>query len=514
MGFGMNIEKISVEKLLPAKYNPRKDLQPGDPEFEKLKRSITEFGYVEPIIWNKRTGVVIGGHQRLKVLQHLGYTEVDCVVLDIDEQKEKALNVALNKISGAWDVPLLTALLRDLDESGFDATLTGFDVSEMSELFDDQSEIVEDDPPEAAPEGTEPFSQLGDRWLLGRHVLYCGDSTEKKDVAALMGGKQADLVVTDPPYNVAYEGSNGLRIQNDDMPEEQFLAFLIAAFTRMHEVMKPGTPFYIWHAETVGGAFRRATNEALGKVRQMLVWNKNPNAEYAPRYYMEGTHEAIVDKDMWEAAQRILEERSRNHCRTRIAHSFTGMIECGCCGKNYLHKVNNSQCKWQTDIWACRTYLRDGKKDCGNSRIKDTVLKGKFISAYNEFIERRPQGDSMVALQEVLEDLRQQEQELAELMMQRLIPKAAYEEERKSVKMQITDISEKISERRAKRVTESEYVPITEFSEEKAKRFLSKVVVTMFTVTFVFYNGAIITRTYDNGQPGNKVGWNKKKEES
>lgn len=190
------------------------------------------------------------------------------------------------------------------------------------------------------------------------------------------------------------------------------------------------------------------------------------------------------------------------------------MIECGCCGKNYLHKVSNSQCKWQTDIWACRTYLRDGKKACGNSRIKDTVLKEKFISAYNEFIERRPQGDSMVALQEVLEDLRQQEQELAELMMQRLIPKAAYEEERKSVKMQITDISDKISERRAKRVPESEYVSITEFSEEKAKRFLSKVVVTMFTVTFVFYNGAKITRTYDNGQPGNKVGWNKKKEES
>ena len=154
------------------------------------------------------------------------------------------------------------------------------------------------------------------------------------------------------------------------------------------------------------------------------------------------------------------------------------------------------------------------EKACGNSRIKDTVLKEKFISAYNEFIERRPQGDSMVALQEVLEDLRQQERELAELMMQRLIPKVAYEEERKSVKMQITDISEKISERRAKRVPESEYVPITEFSEEKAKRVLSKVVVTMFTVTFVFYNGAKITRTYDNGQPGNKVGWNKKKEES
>ena len=275
---------------------------------------------------------------------------------------------------------------------------------------------------------------------------------------------------------------------------------------------------YPWDAKHIIGLLRNEKYKGdviMGKsVRHFGEYHKNPNAEYAPRYYMEGTHEAIVDRDTWEAAQRILEERSRNHCRTRIAHSFTGMIECGCCGKNYLHKVNNSQCKWQTDIWACRTYLRDGKKACGNSRIKDTVLKEKFISAYNEFIERRPQGDSMVALQEVLEDLRQQEQELAELMMQRLIPKAAYEEERKSVKMQITDISEKISERRAKRVPESEYVPITEFSEEKAKRFLSKVVVTMFTVTFVFYNGAKITRSYDNGQPGNKVGWNKKKEES
>lgn len=271
----MRIEKIPAEKLKPAKYNPRKDLQPGDPEFEKLKRSVEEFGYVEPIIWNSRTGVVIGGHQRLKVLQHLGYTEVDCVVLDIDEQKEKALNVALNKISGEWDMPLLTALLKDLDESGFDATLTGFDVSELSGLFDDQSEIVEDDPPERAADDTQPFSKRGDRWLLGRHVLVCGDSTEKADVAALMDGRQADLVVTDPPYNVAYEGSNGLTIQNDNMPEEQFVSFLTAAFQRMREVMKPGTPFYIWHAETVGGAFRKATNATLGAVRQMLIWNKN-----------------------------------------------------------------------------------------------------------------------------------------------------------------------------------------------------------------------------------------------
>lgn len=160
------------------------------------------------------------------------------------------------------------------------------------------------------------------------------------------------------------------------------------------------------------------------------------------------------------------------------------------------------------------TYNGRSSAEFGLHIEKKDVFSAPEYDAEFISIERRPQGDSMVALQEVLEDLRQQEQELAELMMQRLIPKAAYEEERKSVKMQITDISEKISERRAKRVPESEYVPITEFSEEKAKRFLSKVVVTMFTVTFVFYNGAKITRTYDNGQPGNKVGWNKKKEES
>lgn len=271
----MDIQKISTDKLIPASYNPRKELKPGDPEYEKLKRSIEEFGYVEPVIWNKRTGVVIGGHQRLRVLKDLGFTEVDCVVLDIDEQQEKALNVALNKISGEWDIPLLTSLLKDLNDGGYDATITGFDVSEMSSLFDDQSEIVEDDPPEVADETLEPISKAGDRWLLGQHVLYVGDSTNAEDVAALMAKEKADLCVTDPPYNVAYEGSNGLTIKNDNMPEEQFLLFLKDAFTRMHDVMKPGAPFYIWHAETEGGAFRTATNAALGKVRQMLIWNKN-----------------------------------------------------------------------------------------------------------------------------------------------------------------------------------------------------------------------------------------------
>ena len=122
----MDILKIPAEKLKPSKYNPRKDLKPGDPEYEKLRRSIEEFGYVEPVIWNKRTGNIVGGHQRYKVLTALGYKEIDCVVVDLDEQREKALNVALNKISGEFDIPLLTDLLMDLNEDGFDVSLTGF----------------------------------------------------------------------------------------------------------------------------------------------------------------------------------------------------------------------------------------------------------------------------------------------------------------------------------------------------------------------------------------------------
>lgn len=241
-------------------------------------------------------------------------------------------------------------------------------------------------------------------------------------------------------------------------------------------------------------------------------YHENTNGKYAPRYYMENSHEAIVDKETWALAQRIMGERGKNYCRKRPIYPFTSMIECGCCGKHYVHKVNGSGLKWASDIWACTSYLRDGKQACDNSRIKDSVLKEKFVSAYNEFVKERPQGDSMIALQEVLEDLRQQERELAELMIQRLIPKASYEEERSSIKAQIANINEKITELRMKRVPESEHTAITEFDGDKAIRFLTKVIVSKGTVAFVFYNGAKITRAYDNGQPGNKPGWNKKGE--
>src|SRR5574344_2711746 len=201
MGAGiMLIEKKNTADLLPADYNPRKDLKPGDAEYEKLKRSIEQFGYVEPVIWNKTTGRVVGGHQRLKVLIDMGITEVDCVVVELDETKEKALNIALNKISNDWDKNKLALLIADLQGADFDVSLTGFDPGEIDDLFKDSlKDGIHDDDFDVDAELQKPtVTKQGDVWLLGRHRLVCGDSTSGADVRRLMNGGKARFVFTDP----------------------------------------------------------------------------------------------------------------------------------------------------------------------------------------------------------------------------------------------------------------------------------------------------------------------------
>lgn len=278
----MQIEKKPVAELKAAEYNPRKDLKSGDAEYEKLKRSIEEFGYVEPVIWNKRTGTVVGGHQRLKVMKDLGYEEVDCVVVDLDENKEKALNVALNKISGEWDNTLLANLLKDLDDSGYDLTFTGFDLAEAQELFGSGSmeNVKEDefDADSAAAEITEPKTQNGDLWLLGNHRLLCGDCTNASDISKLMDGGIADVMVTDPPYNVDYGGTisgNNRNIANDNLADDEFRAFLLAFYKQAVAVLKKGAPVYIFHSTKETVNFTQAMSDAGFKVAQTLVWLKN-----------------------------------------------------------------------------------------------------------------------------------------------------------------------------------------------------------------------------------------------
>ena len=271
----MNIEKKNVKDLLPADYNPRKDLKPGDPEYEKLKRSIEQFGYVEPVIWNQQTGCVVGGHQRLKVLIDMGITEVDVVVVDMDADKEKALNIALNKISGEWDTEKLALVIADLQGADFDVSLTGFDPEELDDLFrDDVKDGIKEDDFDVDAELAKPvFSKAGDLWLLGEHRLLCGDSTKADTFELLMNGKKANLVVTDPPYNVNYEGSAG-KIKNDSMAEEQFEEFLFEAYSRMNESMADDASIYVFHSDSHDLAFRKAFEDAGFYLSGCCIWKK------------------------------------------------------------------------------------------------------------------------------------------------------------------------------------------------------------------------------------------------
>ena len=202
----MQIQKVNAARLNPAAYNPRRDLKPGDKDYEKLKRSIEEFGFVEPVVWNEATGNVVGGHQRLKVLLDMGETEIDCVVVNLGPEQEKALNLALNRIQGGWDETKLAEVMADLDASAFDVSLTGFDAEEVDALMNKfySAEAAEDnfDREKAAAEieaAGGPVTQPGDLWELGNHRLYCGDPAQAESFDFLMGAEQAACAMTAPP---------------------------------------------------------------------------------------------------------------------------------------------------------------------------------------------------------------------------------------------------------------------------------------------------------------------------
>lgn len=213
----MDIQKIALAKLMPATYNPRKDLRPNDAEYKKIKKSIETFGYVDPIIVNQDM-TIIGGHQRMKVLRDMGYTEVECVVVKLDKDQEKALNIALNKISGEWEMSTLKELLDELAQTDIDIELTGFDMDEIEQLMNDGQvqEVEEDDfdAEKALDEITEPITKQGDVWQLGRHRLMCGDSTNVDDISNLMNKKYPDLIHTDPPYGMNAVSKSGVLSKN------------------------------------------------------------------------------------------------------------------------------------------------------------------------------------------------------------------------------------------------------------------------------------------------------------
>ena len=219
---------------------------------------------------------IIGGHQRLTVAMDLGYTEVPCAVVDIDKTREKALNIALNKITGAWDENLLADLLHDLEASDFNTALTGFEPPEMEQLFNKvaSKEVKEDDFDVDEELKNPTFSKAGDLWHLGRHIVFCGDSTDPASYEKLLDGVKANVIVTDPPYNVNVEETAG-KILNDNMAEEDFYKFLLAAYTCMHDNLAYDGSIYVFHADTEGLNFRRAFADAGFYLSGCCIWKKN-----------------------------------------------------------------------------------------------------------------------------------------------------------------------------------------------------------------------------------------------
>ena len=271
----MEIKELSLKELKPAAYNPRKKLKKGDKEYEKIKQSLLKFGYVDPIIVNEDL-TVIGGHQRLTVLKDLDYETAKCVIVDLPKEDEKALNIALNKITGQWDDALLADLLLDLQESDFNLDLTGFEPPEIDDILSNvhDKELSEDefDVEEELKKPT--LSRHGDIWQLGKHRVICGDSTKAETYKQLLDDRKANLVVTDPPYNVDVEETAG-KILNDNMSDGDFYQFLLSMFTQVENHMEDDASIYVFHADTEGLNFRKAFKDAGFYLSGCCIWKKN-----------------------------------------------------------------------------------------------------------------------------------------------------------------------------------------------------------------------------------------------
>ena len=288
------LKMLPVEALRPAEYNPRKKLKPGDKEYEKIKASIEEYGFADPLVVNADM-TIIGGHQRLSCAIDLGYTEVPCAVVDVDKTREKALNIALNKITGAWDETLLADLLKDIQDSNFDLGKTGFDPPEIETLFNNvhNKDVKDDDFDTEAAAEAEPFVVPGDIWMLGRHRLMCGDSTDPAAVATLMDGKKANVCITDPPYNCAYQGGTGMTIMNDSWSDgEKFYQFLLDALKNAYENVADGGALYVFHSDAEKVNFFNATVAAGFHYSTTCIWVKNALVIGRMDYQMR--HEPVI----------------------------------------------------------------------------------------------------------------------------------------------------------------------------------------------------------------------------
>lgn len=266
----MDIKVQKTEDLIPYEKNPRHN----EDAITAVAKSIEKFGFKVPIVVDA-SNVIVNGHTRLKAAKYLGLKEVPTIIADdLTPEQIKAFRLADNKVGeiATWDEELLNAELDELADLDFDMTEFGFD---LPDIESEEVEVIEDEFEEELP--AEPISKLGDIYQLGRHRLMCGDSTNSLEVEKLMGNKKADLLITDPPYNVAYEGKGkeALTIKNDSKETNEFHSFLYEAFSAAINNMKLGSSFYVWYASSEVVNFHTALEEAGFLVKQELIWNKN-----------------------------------------------------------------------------------------------------------------------------------------------------------------------------------------------------------------------------------------------
>ena len=270
------LEMVKVSELIPYVNNARTHSQE---QVNKLRSSLREFGFVNPVIIDADKNV-IAGHGRLMAAKEEGITEVPCVLVDyLTEAQKKAYILADNRYAqdAGWDEELLRLEIEALEGMDFDVSLTGFNEDEISDLFAgaDTSDTQDDDFDLSDALEKAVFVERGDVWVVGRHRLMCGDATSEEDVATLMDGKKANLIITDPPYNVAFESSDGLSIKNDKMENEKFYEFLLSSFKNMAVHLEKGGVAYVFHADTEGLNFRKAFIDAGFHLAGCCIWVKN-----------------------------------------------------------------------------------------------------------------------------------------------------------------------------------------------------------------------------------------------
>lgn len=266
------LQLVPIGKLVPYQNNARTH---SPAQINKLRSSLREFGFINPVIIDRDYGV-IAGHGRILAAKEEGITEVPCVFADhLTEAQKKAYIIADNRMAmdAGWDEELLRVEIEALQAENFDPLLTGFDEKELSKLFDDGLNAKEDDFDVEAELQKPTFSKSGDVWTLGRHRLVCGDSTKAETYETLLGDTRANLIITDPPYNVNYEGSAG-KIKNDNMASENFYQFLLDAFSCMEKALSDDGSIYVFHADTEGLNFRRAFAEAGFYLSGCCIWKK------------------------------------------------------------------------------------------------------------------------------------------------------------------------------------------------------------------------------------------------